>query len=151
MEGVNVAKIAKKMKLHHFTEDIDLKDHRIILSDVNRPALQLNGFFEHFEQSRVEIIGMVEYANLQKKTEEEKKAIFTDIWQGENADEGCVIERPKMLYNEKTKKYVIWFHADGQDPFAGDLSRTLCFWKQPTATEFRYLAQNGQHQDLWRS
>ncbi len=52
------------------------------------------------------------------KTEEEKKAIFTDIWQGENADEGCVIERPKMLYNEKTKKYVIWFHADGQDPFA---------------------------------
>ena len=76
MEGVNVAKIAKKMKLHNFTEDIDLKDHRIILSDVNRPALQLNGFFEHFEQSRVEIIGMVEYANLQKKTEEEKKELY---------------------------------------------------------------------------
>lgn len=52
------------------------------------------------------------------KTEEEKKAVFTDIWQGENADEGCVIERPKMLYNDKTGKYVIWFHADGQDPFA---------------------------------
>ena len=52
------------------------------------------------------------------KTEEEKKAIFTDIWQGESSDEGCVIERPKMLYNDKTGKYVIWFHADGQDPFA---------------------------------
>ena len=26
------------------------------------------------------------------------------------------IERPKMLYNDKTKKYVIWFHADGQTP-----------------------------------
>ena len=73
MEGVNVAKIAKKMKLHNFTEDIDLKDHRIILSDVNRPALQLNGFFEHFEQSRVEIIGMVEYANLQKKTKKKQR------------------------------------------------------------------------------
>ena len=24
-----------------------------------------------------------------------------------------VIERPKMIYNEKTGKYVIWFHADG--------------------------------------
>ena len=24
-----------------------------------------------------------------------------------------VIERPKMLYNEKTGKYVIWFHSDG--------------------------------------
>lgn len=52
------------------------------------------------------------------KTEAEKKAIYTDLWQGEYSDEGCVIERPKMLYNEKTNKYVIWFHADGQDPFA---------------------------------
>ncbi len=50
-------------------------------------------------------------------TEEEKKRVFTDIWQGESSDEGCVIERPKMLYNDKTGKYVIWFHADGQDPF----------------------------------
>ncbi len=24
-----------------------------------------------------------------------------------------VIERPKLLYNEKTKQYVLWFHADG--------------------------------------
>lgn len=76
MEGVSVAKIAKKMNLKNFTEEINLKDHTILISDVNRPALQLNGFFEHFEQSRVEIIGMVEYANLQKKTEEEKEKIY---------------------------------------------------------------------------
>ena len=49
MEGVSVAKIAKKMELNNFTDGINLKDHRILLSDVNRPALQLNGFFEHFE------------------------------------------------------------------------------------------------------
>lgn len=24
-----------------------------------------------------------------------------------------IIERPKMIYNEKTGKYIIWFHADG--------------------------------------
>ena len=64
------------MELNNFTKDIELKKHRILLSDVNRPALQLNGFFEHFEQSRVEIIGMVEYANLQKKTEEERKELY---------------------------------------------------------------------------
>lgn len=76
MEGVSVAKIAKKMNLKNFTDEINLKEHTIQISDVNRPALQLNGFFEHFEQSRVEIIGMVEYANLQKKTEAEKKEIY---------------------------------------------------------------------------
>jgi len=25
---------------------------------------------------------------------------------------GCVIERPKVVYNEKTKKYVMWFHLE---------------------------------------
>jgi|GEM_PF-1270509 len=28
-------------------------------------------------------------------------------------DSRSVIERPKMIYNEKTGKYVLWFHADG--------------------------------------
>ena len=76
MEGVSVAKIAKKMKLNNFTDGINLNDHRIVIADVNRPALQLNGFFEHFEQLRVEIIGTVEYVNLQKKTEEERKELY---------------------------------------------------------------------------
>ena len=25
----------------------------------------------------------------------------------------CIVERPKVLYNEKTGKYVMWFHSDG--------------------------------------
>ncbi len=29
------------------------------------------------------------------------------------AGDRCVIERPKVIYNEKTDKYVMWFHADG--------------------------------------
>lgn len=76
MEGVSVAKIAKMLDLKNFTDDISLKEHRIVLSDVNRPALQLSGYFEHFEQSRVEIIGMVEYAYMQKKSEEERKKLY---------------------------------------------------------------------------
>jgi len=30
-------------------------------------------------------------------------------------DTGRVIERPKVLYNEKTKKFVMWFHSDKND------------------------------------
>lgn len=44
-------------------------------------------------------------------SEEEKEKIFIDLDKN-----NCVIERPKMLYNEKTGKYVIWFHADGRYP-----------------------------------
>lgn len=28
-------------------------------------------------------------------------------------DTRAIIERPKLIYNEKTKQYVLWFHADG--------------------------------------
>ena len=55
--GVSVSKVAQIMDLYNFLPDMDLKKHRIKISDVNRPALQLSGFFEHFEQSRVQIIG----------------------------------------------------------------------------------------------
>ena len=48
-------------------------------------------------------------------TDQEKKDIYVDLWAGDS-DKGCVMERPKMLYNEKTGKYVIWFHADGTSP-----------------------------------
>ncbi len=64
------------MDLYNFLPDMDLKKHRIKISDVNRPALQLSGFFEHFEQSRVQIIGNVEYTYLQRLDVEKKEKIL---------------------------------------------------------------------------
>ena len=60
--SVSVAKIAELLDLKNFTDEIDLKKRKITTTDINRPALQLTGYFEHFEESRVEIIGNVEYA-----------------------------------------------------------------------------------------
>ena len=51
--SVSVAKIAKILDLKNFTDNIDLKKIKITSSDVNRPALQLTGYFAHFEQSRI--------------------------------------------------------------------------------------------------
>ncbi len=75
-DGVGVKKVAQIMDLYNFLPDMELKGHRIVVSDVNRPALQLSGFFEHFEQSRVQIIGNVEYAYLQRLDAQKKEAIF---------------------------------------------------------------------------
>ena len=55
------------------------------------------------------------------KLSKEQKAIYTDLWAG-TAEGGSVIERPKFLYNEKTGKYVMFFHADGQSPYASGSS-----------------------------
>lgn len=31
---------------------------------------------------------------------------------GSDIEGGCIIERPKVLYNKKTKKFVMWFHLE---------------------------------------
>lgn len=36
----------------------------------------------------------------------EKKDTTSDLTQG------CVMERPKVIYNQKTKKFVMWFHLE---------------------------------------
>ena len=88
MEGVGVAKIAQIMDLCNFLPDMELKGHRIMISDVNRPALQLSGYFKHFEQSRVQIIGTVEYTYLQQLDEEKREKIYREFM---GYDIPCVI------------------------------------------------------------
>lgn len=86
--SVSVAKIVELLDLKNFTSDINLKKCKITSSDVNRPALQLTGYFEHFEESRVEIIGNVEYAYIQQMSDEEKKRRYNAFLQ---FDIPCVI------------------------------------------------------------
>lgn len=31
---------------------------------------------------------------------------------GSDIEKGCILERPKVVYNEKTNKYVMWFHLE---------------------------------------
>jgi HPr kinase/phosphorylase len=71
--SVSVAKIARLLDLKCFTPDLDLKKQKITSADVNRPALQLTGYFAHFEESRIEIIGNVEYAYIEQMSDEEKR------------------------------------------------------------------------------
>lgn len=64
MDKVVLTKIIEKMNLVNKTPQIDTDEVYISLADVNRPALQLAGFFEHFDNDRMQIIGFVEQAYL---------------------------------------------------------------------------------------
>ena len=79
-EGAKLSKIAEYLELKNFTEEMDLSEHIVRVRDVNRPALQLNGFFEHYEADRIQLIGMVEWSYINgRKTEEERKYLFTKL------------------------------------------------------------------------
>jgi len=74
MQGtsVSVLKIAELMDLKCYTEEIDLKKRKITGNDVNRPGVQLMGYFDHFEQSRVQILGNLEFALMKQMDEQER-------------------------------------------------------------------------------
>lgn len=71
MYQVSLTKIIEKMGLENATPEISIDDIMITQADINRPALQLAGYFEYFDSDRVQIIGMVEYAYLKKIEEDE--------------------------------------------------------------------------------
>lgn len=75
-QGIRLSEIAEKMELKNLSPTVDLRDKIITVPDVNRPALQLTGFFEHFACERVQIIGYVEYTYLQTLEPERKKYIY---------------------------------------------------------------------------
>lgn len=60
MYKVALQECIDKMNLECLTPDIDIAEIEITQSDVNRPALQLAGFFDYFDHHRVQIIGHVE-------------------------------------------------------------------------------------------
>ena len=64
MYNVKLTKLIDKMELENLTPDIDISEAEINQSEINRPALQLAGFFDLFDSDRVQIIGNVEYRYL---------------------------------------------------------------------------------------
>ena len=70
--SVKLSKVISEFKLETvFLPDLPENIH-ISCSRVNRPGLQMVGFYDHYEQERVQIIGKVEYLFLKTLPEEER-------------------------------------------------------------------------------
>ncbi|NLL78538.1 MAG: HPr(Ser) kinase/phosphatase [Clostridiales bacterium] len=79
MASISLEKIIDKMKLENLTPELDVSTIKITQPDINRPALQLAGYFEHFEATRLQIIGFVEYTYMEGLDEKRKEEVFTQL------------------------------------------------------------------------
>lgn len=79
MASVSLKDIIEKMKLVNLTPELDISKVKITQPDINRPALQMAGYFEHFEATRLQIIGFVEYTYMQGLPEARKKEIYSKL------------------------------------------------------------------------
>ena len=77
--SVPLSKLAEQMKLEYLTPELNLEAHEVITNEINRPALQLTGYFDHFDAERVQIIGYVEYTFLEHLTREQKLPVYEKL------------------------------------------------------------------------
>ena len=69
-------KIVEEMKLQPLNLSSDYETAVITTSDVNRPAMQLTGFYDYFDARRMQIIGRVETTYLETLSLEAREEAF---------------------------------------------------------------------------
>ncbi len=78
-QGIKLSEIIEKMNLKNLTPEVDMVEKEVNVPDVNRPALQLAGFYDRFDSNRVQIIGNVEYRYVQTLSEEERENTYETL------------------------------------------------------------------------
>ena len=97
MKSVELSKLVEAMDLKNLTPEVDMAGVRVTTPEINRPALQLTGYLEHFEAARVQIIGYVEFSYLQHLSEEDRTKAF-ERFVSENIP--CVVFTTQMVPDE---------------------------------------------------
>ena len=103
MDGVRLTEIVEKMNLKNLTPGVDITERKVHVPDVNRPALQLTGFFDHFDLNRVQIIGNVECAYLETLTRERKDEIYEKLLAHKVP---CIVFIPVLGTCKKTSSFM---------------------------------------------
>jgi HPr kinase/phosphorylase len=79
MHSVKLTDIIKKMDLKNFTPNIDVSETKVKQTDINRPALQLAGYFDHFDATRIQVIGFVETTYMEGMEDKRKEHILESL------------------------------------------------------------------------
>ncbi len=83
MPSIALTRLIEKMKLENLTPEIEVKGIRLTQPDLNRPALQLTGYFEHFDATRLQVIGFVEYTYLEGLDDRRKREVYDELMEYE--------------------------------------------------------------------
>ena len=106
MDHITFSRLLDEMDLRNATPEVDVTDFALTVPEINRPALQLTGFFEHFENNRVQVIGNVEYCYLNTIPGEQRDKAVEDFF-----EKGipCVIftnsNEPQDIFKKMAVKY----------------------------------------------
>lgn len=77
---IPLKKFTDEFELENLTHDIDIEGRMLKQKFVNRPALQLTGFFDHFDNTRIQIIGRIEHTYMKNQSKETRIEILDRLF-----------------------------------------------------------------------
>ncbi|MCR5390821.1 MAG: HPr(Ser) kinase/phosphatase [Lachnospiraceae bacterium] len=79
MASISLKRLIDKFKMKNLTGEINIDKIKITQPDINRPAIQMTGYFEHYDSTRLQIVGFVEHTYMQSLSVEQKTKIYNEI------------------------------------------------------------------------
>ncbi len=128
MYSVKIEKVVEEFQLENILPEIDIKNKVLTKSEVNRPALQLVGFYEHFDNDRMQIIGRIEHSYLRGLEPQVRKDILRQLFAFHLP---CIVICknlkifPEMLEYAKKYDVPLFRTADGTSNFMAEIIRWL--------------------------
>ena len=79
--GIHLHELVEQLKMSVVYKGSDYETALVGIKDVNRPALQLLGYFDYFDERRLQVIGMAETNMLENMTPEQREKSFSNLLQ----------------------------------------------------------------------
>ena len=73
--AVSITEVMKEFRLK-LISNVNLDEHKIVCSEINRPGLAMIGFYDFFDKDRIQIFGKAEISYANHMTSEERKKTF---------------------------------------------------------------------------
>ncbi len=113
-KGVSLQAVIDEFNLKWITRPFDISNKKIINNEVNRPSLQIAGYFDYFDATRIQIVGRVEISYLSRMTGEERRDSLDKLLQ---RDIPCIIvtrgmDTPQEMIDLADKYNVPLFSVD---------------------------------------
>lgn len=81
--SVALSKIIKELSLKTISMPGDPDKILVSSTDVNRPGLELNGFYDYYDEKRIMIFGNAETAFLKSVPHERRSKVLNEIFQNQ--------------------------------------------------------------------
>lgn len=135
--SVSVKELIEEFSLKQLNESASIEDKIIRHAEINRPALQLTGFFDYFDDERLQIVGIVEYTYLEKLTSETRGKVLKKMFEYRLP---CLVICRDLTPFEEMLKYAtennvpILQSSDPTTDFMGEVIRWLKVQLAPRVT-----------------